>query len=696
MSGAARKKIAILGGGPAGLAAAYRLTEKAPGEYDITVYQMGWRVGGKGTSGYRRWQPPGGGEAIWNRIEEHGLHILFGFYTNFFAVMRQCYAELARPDQHPLGSFEKAFEPRDFGTTMYRHRSRWRRAHVWFRRDDAAPDADDAIRAGDTLDSLAAFLASSFRNAFRPFGNPNAPPAPTQRAFDVAGGVAFAVARRVLRALAARPSWGLRVLRFWQRHVRRWLRPILGRFGRTYLLWLGVDYFVALCVGVLEADILKIRAIESLDRLEYREWLEQSGIHPETAVSPFVSLIYHAAFSYERGEPGRPRIAAGSALRLVLRAAVEGRGAAYNRMRGGMGEVVFVPLYETLRRRGVRFEFFHKVEALHLDATRQQVEEIEILRQARLAPERSAYEPLITVKGVEAFPSEPLWDQLENGEALRDLRFESYYQPEASLPTGERRRLKRGRDFDQVVLATPVATLPYVAAELLEESEPWREMVAHVKSVQTLSLQVWFDESLPQLGWDQPDPQDPHTLLSMYAMPMSTWVPMDQTLPRENWPIGMEPRSVSYFTGVQPGPEVAPRPSERPRFPEEQATEARILSESFVRNLLAEDLLEKLEDRANPPFPRFEALHDPHGREGSERLAAQLYRSNCEPSERVTLALPGATKFRLEAGDTGFANLVIAGDWIDNGVQLACMEGAFTGGLQAGDAILLSKAPAPG
>jgi uncharacterized protein with NAD-binding domain and iron-sulfur cluster len=358
-----------------------------------------------------------------------------------------------------------------------------------------------------------------------------------------------------------------------------------------------------------------------------------------------------------------------------------------------MGEVVFLPLWQVLQRRGVKFEFFHKVEALRLDPSQRHVEAIEILRQARLTHGRTEYDPRITVRGVEAFPAEPLWDQLENGETLRTCRFESYY--ESSFPTSERRVLLRGHDFHQVVLATPIATLPYIAMELIENSERWRNMVEHVKSVQTLSLQVWFTETLRELGWDRPDPKDPHTLLSMYAMPFSTWVPMDQTLPRENWPAGMEPRAVSYFTGVQSGPDVAPRPEDERDFPEQQTRKARIQSNDFVRNLLAEDLLEKLEDPSNPPFPRFAALHDPDGREGSARLDAQLSRSNCEPSDRVTLALPGSTRFRIKPGETGYENVVIAGDWIDNGIQLACMEGAFTAGLQAGDAIRHSKLSAP-
>ena len=48
----AKKKIAILGGGMAGLTTAYYLT-KTPelrAQYEVTVHQMGWRLGGKAAS----------------------------------------------------------------------------------------------------------------------------------------------------------------------------------------------------------------------------------------------------------------------------------------------------------------------------------------------------------------------------------------------------------------------------------------------------------------------------------------------------------------------------------------------------------------------------------------------------------------------------------------------------------------------
>src|SRR4051812_26907910 len=69
------KKVVILGGGLAGLSTAFWLTEKEgwQAEYEIVVYQMGWRLGGKCASA--RNVAPGHGL----RIEEHGLHLFFGF-----------------------------------------------------------------------------------------------------------------------------------------------------------------------------------------------------------------------------------------------------------------------------------------------------------------------------------------------------------------------------------------------------------------------------------------------------------------------------------------------------------------------------------------------------------------------------------------------------------------------------------------
>src|ERR1700681_947062 len=91
-----KTKIAILGGGIGAMTAAFALTDQ-PGwqdRYEITVYQMGWRLGGKCASGRN--------QEYGERIEEHGLHIWLGFYENSFRMMRKCYQEWGRPPESPL------------------------------------------------------------------------------------------------------------------------------------------------------------------------------------------------------------------------------------------------------------------------------------------------------------------------------------------------------------------------------------------------------------------------------------------------------------------------------------------------------------------------------------------------------------------------------------------------------------------
>src|ERR1041385_7722504 len=96
-------RVAIIGGGCAAITAAYELSRpEHRGRYQITVYQQGWRLGGKGASG----RGPAG------RIEEHGLHLWMGFYENAFRLMRECYAELKRdPAVCPIADWQDAFQP---------------------------------------------------------------------------------------------------------------------------------------------------------------------------------------------------------------------------------------------------------------------------------------------------------------------------------------------------------------------------------------------------------------------------------------------------------------------------------------------------------------------------------------------------------------------------------------------------------
>lgn len=92
-----RTRIAVLGGGPAGLSAAFHLTDPQlhpdwQDRWEITVYQMGWRVGGKGASGRRGTPVPREGAPGWQleadaRIEEHGIHLFGNMYVNSMRML---------------------------------------------------------------------------------------------------------------------------------------------------------------------------------------------------------------------------------------------------------------------------------------------------------------------------------------------------------------------------------------------------------------------------------------------------------------------------------------------------------------------------------------------------------------------------------------------------------------------------------
>ena len=69
------------------------------------------------------------------------------------------------------------------------------------------------------------------------------------------------------------------------------------------------------------------------------------------------------------------------------------------------------------------------------------------------------------------------------------------------------------------------------------------------------------------------------------------------------------------------------------------------------------------------------------------RARWQLLRANTGPLERYVLALPGTLQYRLRADETGFRNLVFAGDWTRNGLEVGCAEGAVMSGLQAARAL---------
>ena len=76
------------------------------------------------------------------------------------------------------------------------------------------------------------------------------------------------------------------------------------------------------------------------------------------------------------------------------------------------------------------------------------------------------------------------------------------------------------------------------------------------------------------------------------------------------------------------------------------------------------------------------------GRRGASALETQHVSVNIDPSDRYVLSVPGSDRYRLRPDESGYDNLVLAGDWTDSGINAGCIEAAVMSGLQAANALL--------
>ena len=58
-----------------------------------------------------------------------------------------------------------------------------------------------------------------------------------------------------------------------------------------------------------------------------------------------------------------------------------------------------------------------------------------------------------------------------------------------------------------------------------------------------------------------------------------------------------------------------------------------------------------------------------NGHRGASALETQYVSVNIDPSDRYVQSVPGSDKYRLRSDESGYDNLVLAGDWTDSGYQ---------------------------
>ncbi|MDF2824071.1 MAG: hypothetical protein K0R68_1479, partial [Mycobacterium sp.] len=437
--------------------------------------------------------------------------------------------------------------------------------------------------------------------------------------------------------------------------------------------WLLVSLVTAVIRGIVaDALVTDPRGFRAIDDEDFGHWILRHGGHPDVLEYPLIRGVYDLVFGYEDGDPDRPAFGAGLMIFLIGMVLFEYKGAIFWKMTAGMGDVVIAPLYQALRRRGVRFEFFHRVDALQLDPARHHVESITMGRQVRLADGVDTYEPLICVRGLPAFPATPRAAQLRPGHRTDDL--ESHFGVRDDAGT---RTLRAGVDFDHVVLAVSLGMIPVVAADLVADRPEWAALTTHVRTVATQAFQLWLRPDEPGLGW-----QRPGSTVSGYLRPFETWASMPQTLWAETWPERDEPGTVAYFCGSLD----APWPTDEPPDHYARRLHRQVLGEAgqYIENNLGL----YFPDAFSAGGFRWELLAGAAGRTGAEALASQHVSVNIDPSDRYVQSIPGSDRYRLRPDESGYDNLVLAGDWTDCGMNAGCIEAAVMSGLEAANALL--------
>lgn len=721
-----KKKIAILGGGMASLSAAYELTDYKGWQdhYEITLYQVGWRLGGKTATG----------RGACDRIEEHGIHILQGWYDTTFRLLRSIYDERKKEGLAPGSPLQDLFKDgliannTTLMTEFIPELGKWCNWPLIF------PETTEQPGLGGPLPTWAVIRKGIAITLEMLLGSPYAkneshlikwildhffPDDKTDPASSLqtkggclpallkpfAGKIGTGVKKEfndIIEALQkevkAEGSNGHRkhnlildILERYIKHIEKEGLPYKEGETPARHVALGICFAYYNLKGVLK-DVYnpdtKQFDFDKINKYDYREWLGLQGAPQWLVDSVIVRFFYTGTFANLVNENGGA-VAAGTALQFFAKS-VGYKGSFVYQMVYGTGEVMVMPMYEVLKHRGVKFKFFHKIQQVHY-AKGGNIECISFAEQVQLAvPE---YNPVkkIMEGTLSAWPAEPLYEQLNPADAEKLIAGKvNLEDPWADWTDYKQGQLQKGTDFDEVILGIPVGTLKTICSEIIENNERWKLMAENVKTTPTQSAQLWFLPSLEELGFDRaswglPSKNGAPNVV-VYQNPMYSWLDSSLVLPNENWPANQSPKFLAYFTG----PYLLRKPL--PPFTDHgyQASENERLKTAFEQWLYdnAAWFWPKGATYLYPQGLNFQLLADiENSKDGYTRYSNQFFRANVRPTDHYTLSVPNSAIYRLKADASGFYNMYLCGDWIDFGGNVGYIDGTIQSGQQAAQAL---------
>ena len=681
-----KKRITILGGGMAALSAAYQLTktQELRDQHDVTLYQMGWRLGGKAASG----------RDAQGRNLEHGLHVWFGFYENTFRLIQEIYAARQPATGWALPTWRDAVKPQNFTPVGIKsHSDQWSHWPLTWATNDGVP-GDSTL-----LPSLAEMIETALDWVYLFLSGKEEPEPEAAKAAAGSVPADADVEAKPSSVIGAATSLLRRLPHLAAAEVEGTFHKVLGlvgwahdAHGRTIAAGADRHSDEAITQQLLNIMLASIRGIVvdmiipdapfvALDDLEFRAWLLKHGAEADiVANSSIVRLIYDTAFQYVDGDVSQPNIAAGTAIGTILRIVATYKGSCIWEVQAGMGEVIVGPLYQHLCNAGVKFHFFHKVICVAPSASDSgAVGSIQLERQGLVVD--GDYRPVTVRDGLILWSTEPDWSQLQDGEKMQEagVNFESNWRdwPAAGPPV----TLEQGQDFDVAILAIALGALkqlnpedPSICQLLSSANTDFANWIDKIGIVPSMGVQLWSNQSTKALGWTK---DKPATVCGPEYL--NIWADMTQVLAFEPW-LAPKPLSLHYLTGTfKTQLQNAPR----------SQTGTPALAAADLRT----EVINWLNTKSATQWPKAQSggqfdwavLTAPTGTVGEARLDAQYLRANIDPTECCTLSAAGTTQYRLHA-ESGFANLILAGEGTAMGL-VTSFEGAIMSGAAASRAI---------
>lgn len=717
-----RKRVVVLGGGPAACAAAFYLARQDD-RYDVSMYTLGWRLGGKCAAGRST--------TAAERIEEHGLHAFLGFYNNAIRTIGEVWKEAGLSIATDEGPVAGAFQGKLDVGLMDQRDGHWRYFETGQGRNEGVPgfipltEGERLPGFGDIMLGVLDRVRGEIRKMLDlpSFGDKleqHLEQAEDETLWDrlvqtleqIVGNVRetslVQTLERILdymqevaieeiadgiakgRALFDGVAWLLRLVR--STLVRNFDDEDTPSDDDAWFQWSNLDVTLTIAIGIIES---RASHLDTLDRHDFREWLLANGMDERNADISTVRYVYDTLFCNADNAPVRAdKLACGVGVRWFLLVAFGFEGYPAYDFRYSCPQTMLSPYYVALDKLGVDIHFFHRVDELQIEGEGEdrRLAGIRLRKQATVKGGSNAYVPFLAdgnradPPGLPAWPNFPHYDQLQEGERLREAGIDledawSGWDGVADVT------LQQGEDFDLCVLGIPHGALPPLAKQLTDEHAEsfcpeWAEMIAGITVCRTFSFQLWFDRPAGDL---YSGPQ--RDLLTGFLPPWPSMGEFTHLVPWEGWPADMTPKFLAYHTGSkEAGTFLDDHPFTEKGWPQQVAADAKEEMIAWLRENYA-----RMYDKAESWDDFCASLTAPAQLHGEDRLRWQYFTSRIQPSDLYVLSRPGQMQHRLGQAESGVRDLFLCGDWTRTDLNCGCVEAATQSGMLA--ARVISRQP---